>query len=99
MMPKTKDANMDFLNLKVPKDFKYLLKEQAAREKTTMQNMIFRVLQDYCRGKSLKDTFENAPYEDEELSQEELKGIEEANKDIKEGRTLSLEQYIEGKRL
>ncbi len=98
-MPKTKDVNMDFLNLKVSKDFKYLLKEQAAREKTTMQNMVLRVLQDYCRVKSLKDTFENARYEDEELSQEELKGIEEANKDITEGRTLSLEQYIEGKRI
>jgi len=98
-MPKTKDVNMDFLNLKVPKDFKYLLKEQAAREKTTMQDMIFRVLQDYCRKKSLKDTFDTVPYEDEELSHEEIKAIEESNEDIKEGRTLPLEQYIDGKRL
>ncbi|MEQ8191534.1 MAG: hypothetical protein ABRQ39_26445 [Candidatus Eremiobacterota bacterium] len=86
-MPKTKDKNEVYLNLKVSKDFKYLLKEQSAREKTTMQDMILRVLKDYCQKKDY--------LEFEELDEEDLKDLKAGEKAYKEGKYKTFEQVKE----
>jgi len=97
-MPKVKD-NEKLINLKISENLKYQLKLRAVKEKTSMQKLILKLIEDYCQKKTLLESFETAPYEDEELSEEELQAMEESRRDIEEGKTLSLEQYIEGKRI
>ena len=97
-MPTVK-YNEKLINLKISEDLKYQLKLLAVKEKTSMQSIILKLIKDYCQKKTLSESFETASYEDEELSQEELQAMEESSKDIEEGKTLSLEQYIEGKRI
>ncbi len=88
-MPKTKEDDKVFLNLKVTKDFKYLLKEQSAREHSTMQGLILRVMQDYCQKRDEEDL------EFEELDEEDIKDIDEGRKAYSEGRYKTFEQIKE----
>ncbi len=77
-MPKTKDSNKVYLNIKISKDFKYLLKEQSAREHSTMQDLILRVMQDYCWKKKEEIILEP-------LDEEDRKDLEEGKDDIASG--------------
>lgn len=88
-MPKTKDNNEVYLNLKVSKDFKYLLKEQSAREHSTMQGLILKVMQDYCRKRDEEDL------EFEELDEEDLRDIDQGRKEYEAGEYKTLEQVKE----
>jgi hypothetical protein len=86
-MPKVK-ANEGIINLKVPRDLKYEIKMQALKEQTTMQNLILKIIQDYCKKK-------DDDLEFEDLDEEDLKDLEEGDKAYAEGRYKTFEQVKE----
>lgn len=83
------------INLKVEEDLKYQIKLQAVKEKTTMQDLILRVMRNYCQGKD--DELIIEPVNEEELTREEKEAIEEGRKDIEEGRVYSFDEYMKGR--
>jgi len=70
------------INLKVEEDLKYQIKLQAVKEKTTMQDLILRVMRNYCQGKD--DELIIEPVNEDELTIEEKEAIEEGRRDIEE---------------
>lgn len=83
------------INLKVEEDLKYQIKLQAVKEKTTMQDLILRVMRNYCQSKD--DELIIEPVNEEELTEEEKEAIEEGRRDIKEGRVYSFDEYMKGR--
>lgn len=78
-----------YLTIKVDKQFKYELKGQAAKEMTTMQDLIIKALKDYCRKRDEDDL------EFEELDEEDLRDIEQGRKEYEAGEYKTLEQVKE----
>lgn len=87
-MPKIKDGET-IVNLKMPKNLKYGIKMQALKEQTTMQNLILRIIRNYCQ------KIEEEEYEIEPLDEEDLKDLEEGDKAYAEGRYKTFEQVKE----
>lgn len=83
------------INLKVEEDLKYQIKLQAVKEKTTMQDLILRVMRNYCQGKD--DELIIEPVNEDELTREEKEAIEEGRRDIEEGRVYSFDEYMKGR--
>lgn len=83
------------INLKVAEDLKYQIKLQAVKEKTTMQELILRVMSEYCHNKDNELIIE--PVNEYELTKEEREAIEEGRRDIDEGRTIPFDEYMKGR--
>jgi hypothetical protein len=85
------------INLKVAEDFKYQIKLQAVKEKTTMQDLILRVMREYCQRKEKDEVLIIEHVNEDELTAEEREAIEEGRRDIEEGRTISFDEYMKGR--
>jgi hypothetical protein len=86
-MPQVK-SNEGIINLKIPKDLKYEIKMQALKEHTTMQSLILKIIQSYCKEREEELEFE-------ELDEEDLKDLEAGDKAYEEGRYKTFEQVKE----
>ncbi len=85
-------------NIKMPEDLHQKIKLLSVKEKITMKDMILKALKEYFSVKKnlvFLENFKNALYDDEPLDEEDLKALEESQKDIEEGNFKSLEQVIE----
>lgn len=73
-----------FLPIEIHKEFK----KKAIDENTTMQKLSITLISDYVKRskEKLEEILANAPVDDEPLTEDELKAIEEGEKAIKEGR-------------
>jgi hypothetical protein len=97
-MPKIKE-NQLYLTIKVDKQFKYELKGQAAKEMTTMQDLIIKVLKDYCRKReedkewnNFIKAHDNAPEEDPTPG--DIEAIERGRREIEAGEVQDFEDAI-----
>jgi hypothetical protein len=75
------------LNIKIPEDTHYKIKMQALKEKLSMRDFIINTIEKYI-------------YEKEELNiepaeEEDFEGLEEARKDLAEGRVKTLAEIEE----
>jgi len=85
-------------NIKIPEDLHQKIKLLSIEEKITMKDMILKALKEYFSVKKsfvFLENFKNAPYDDEPLDEEDLKALQESQKDIEEGNFKPLEQVIE----
>lgn len=75
------------LNIKIPEDTHYKIKMQALKEKLTMRDFIINTIEKYID--------ENEELNIEPAEEEDFEGLEEARKDLAEGRTKTLSEIEE----
>lgn len=71
--------------IEIPEGLHSELKIQSVKEKMTMGGMVIKLINDYMR--SIND------YDNEPLTDDDLKDIEQARQEIEEGNVMSLEEY------
>ena len=76
------------LNIRIPEDIHKSLKLEAVRRDRSVKDMVIDAIKNFIRLDN--DVLE---HDDEPLTEEDLKDIEQSEKDIQEGNTITLEDY------